>query len=102
MALLASPHWTSQSSYEAVALLLRALSVWAVLMSLYSIATEYNGPLTAAHKRIDDDRYDLVECGATGQPTLDLPEQLRGCGIASTCVMRLSSANELVWYRHRL
>ncbi len=33
-------------------------------MCLYSIATEYNGPLEAAHAQIDDDRYDMVECGA--------------------------------------
>ena len=33
-------------------------------MSLYSIATEYNGPLEAAHAHIDDDRYDKVNCYA--------------------------------------
>ena len=60
VSLAASPHWTSQSSYEAVASLLTALSVWAVLMSLYSIATNYNGPLEAAHANNDDDRYDKV------------------------------------------
>ncbi len=27
---------------------------------LDSIATDYNGPLEAAHKRIDDDRYDMM------------------------------------------
>ena len=33
-------------------------------MSLYGIATEYNGPLEAAHDHGDDDRCDMVECGA--------------------------------------
>ena len=65
-------------------------------MSLDSIAAEYNEPLAAAHAPIDDDRYDLVGCGAAGQPKLDLSEQLRGCSIASTHAIRLSSANELV------
>ncbi len=45
-------------------------------MSLYSIATEYNGPLEAAHAHIDDDRYDIVQSGAGVQPEIDLSEQL--------------------------
>ena len=66
-------------------------------MCLYNIATEYNGPLEAAHAQIDDDRYDMVgECGAAGKPTLDLSDQLRGCSIASTNNYRMSSANVLV------
>ena len=65
-------------------------------MCLYSIATEYNGPLEAAHAQIDDDRYDMVECGAAGKPTLDLSDQLQSCSIASTHNYRLSSANVLV------
>ncbi len=36
--------------------LILVLSVWAVLMSLYSIATESNWPLEAAHAHIDDER----------------------------------------------
>ena len=64
-------------------------------MSLHSITADYNGPLEAAHVSNDDDWSDLVECGAAGQPTLDLSEQLRGCSIASTHAKRLSSANEL-------
>ena len=39
-------------------------------MCLYNIATEYNGPLEATHAQIDVDRYDMVECGAAGKPTL--------------------------------
>ena len=50
-------------------------------MSLFTITNEYEEPLEAAHARIDDDRYDLVECAAAGQPTLDLSNQLLGCGI---------------------
>ena len=65
-------------------------------MCLYSITVGYNGPLEVAHAQIDDDRYEMAEFGAAGQPTLDLSHQLRGCSIASTCDIRLSSANELV------
>ena len=65
-------------------------------MCLYSIATEYNGPLEAAHAQIDDDRYDMVYCSFFGKPTLDLSNQLRGCNIAPTRAAHLSSANELV------
>ncbi len=53
-------------------------------MCLYSIATEYNGPLEAAHAQIDDDRYDMVECGAAGKPTVDLSDQLHCSNIAPT------------------
>ncbi len=52
-------------------------SICAVLISLYHIATEYNGQLQAAHAQIDNDRYDMAECGAAGQPTLDLSDQLQ-------------------------
>ena len=74
----------------------REPSVWAVLMCLFSIATEYNGPLEAAHAQIGDDRYDVVVCGKCGQPTLDLSDQLRGCSIASMYTHYLSSAHVLV------
>ena len=63
----ASSNWTSQSSYEVVASLLLTPSVRAATMSLSSIATEYNGPLKAAHAHSDDDCCDLAECGAAGQ-----------------------------------
>ncbi len=43
-------------------------------MSLHSIATEYNGPLEAAHAHIDDDRYDKVNCYAASP--LKLPHQV--------------------------
>ena len=96
------PHWTSQICYEAVAFLLSTPAVYAVLIGLVSITAEYYGPLEAAHARIDDDGYDLVEFGGAGQPTLDLSDQLRGCSISSTPTSRLRSANELVWYHLRL
>ena len=92
----ASSNLTSQSSYEVVASLPLTQSVRAATMSLYSIATEYNGPLEAAHDHGDDDRCDMVECGAAGQLKLDLSEQLRGCSIASTHAIRPSGNNELV------
>ena len=67
-------------------------------MCLYSIATEYNGPLEAAHAQIDDDRCDMVECATAGHlaPNLDLSYQLRGCSIASMYTHYLSSAHVLV------
>ena len=66
-------------------------------MCLLSITAEYNGPLEAAHGQIDDDRHDMVECGAAGQLTLtlDVSDQLRHCSIASTDASRLRSANML-------
>ncbi len=65
-------------------------------MCLYSIATEYYGALEAAHAHSDDNKYDMVQCGAAGEPTLDLSDQLQGCSIASTHNYRMSSANVLV------
>ena len=65
-------------------------------MWLYSIATEYNGPLEAAHAQIDDDRYDMIECGASDKPVLDLSDHLRGCSIAVMYDIHLSSANVVV------
>ena len=65
-------------------------------MSLYSIATKYNGQLAAAQSHIDDGRDDMVEFCAAGQLKLDLTDQLRRRSITSTCAIRLSSANELV------
>lgn len=35
----------------------------------------------------DDDRYEIVGCGAAGQPTLDLSDQLGGCSIGCTCAI---------------
>ena len=62
-------------------------------MCLYSIVAEYNGTLGSAHAQIDDDKYDMVECGAADKPTLDLSYQLHGCNIAPTHNYRMSSAN---------
>ena len=59
--LLASSHWTSQISYNVVASRMRLQSFCAAQMSLYSIATEYVGPLEAAHLHNDDARYDKAE-----------------------------------------
>ena len=87
---------------QTVASLLHQQSFCAVQMSLFTIATEYNEQLEAAHARNDDDRYDLVECAAAGQPALDLSNQLRDCSIATAQAILLYSANELVYYRHRV
>ncbi len=71
-------------------------------MLVYTIATKYNGQLEAAHARIDDDRYDMVDCSAACQLQLDLSVQLHDHSIASTNAIRLSSANALVYYRHQV
>ncbi len=59
--LSASPNWTSQISYEAVAYLLLAPSICAVQISFMYIIAKYNGSSEAAHAHIDDDRYDMAE-----------------------------------------
>ena len=47
-------------------------------MRISVIATEFNGSLKAAQAHIIDvDRYDIVECGAAGQPQLDLIRPLK-------------------------
>ena len=80
----ASPNWTSQISSEAVALPPRKLSDLAAPIYFVSIATKYMWLLEVAHVHTDDDRYDMVECSAAGQPKLDLSDQLRSCSVAST------------------
>ncbi len=69
--LLDSPNWTSQITHGVVASLEDEQSVWAVLMCLFAIATEYNGPLAAAHAHIDADRY-VMGFHAARQPKLFL------------------------------
>ena len=71
-------------------------------MCLYTIAAKYNGPLDAVHAHSNDDRYDLVQSGIAGQPTLDLSDQLRGCSIASEDAIRLRSTNVLVYHRRQV
>ena len=61
--------WTSQISYEAVASVVRVLNVFETLMYFFSIHTKYNAPLALVNGDSDDDRYDIVGCGAAGQPT---------------------------------
>ncbi len=39
----------------------------AVQMSFYGITADYNGPLKQVNAHTDDDRYDMVELGATVQ-----------------------------------
>ncbi len=94
----------AQISHVVVASLLLTLSVCAVLMCFYSINTRYNGSLQVAHALIDDDRYDMVECGAAGQLQLklDLSDQSRDHSIASTDAIRMCSANVLLFYQHKV
>ena len=67
-------------------------------MCLYDIAAKYNKLLEAACAHIDGNIYDIVERGAAGQLKLDLPDQSRGCSLASTSThkIRMGSANVLV------
>jgi len=59
-------------------------------MCFYTIAAKkYNGSLEAAHALIDDDRYNMVRCGAAGQLFLDLSGPLHGCSIAFTSAIFL-------------
>ena len=60
--------WTSQISYEAVASVVRELYVFEALMCFYTICTKYNAPMPSNNSDSDDDRYDIVGCGAAGQP----------------------------------
>ena len=71
-------------------------------MRLHTIVAKYNGPLEAAHARINDDRYDMVKYGTARQLKLDLSDQLRVCRIPSTYASRLSSANVILYYIDRV
>ncbi len=71
-------------------------------MCLYTIATEYNGPLEAAHAHSGDDRYDIAGCGAIGRLQLDLQVQLDGRSITYTNPNRMCRANVLVYYYNRV
>ena len=59
--LRASSHWTSQISYEAIALLILTQFLFDVLMRFYYIDVEYNGPLEAVNAFIHDGRYIIVD-----------------------------------------
>ncbi len=61
------------------------------MLCIFTITISYNGPLEAAHAYIADDRYDMVECGAAGQSQVDLSDQIRGCSVASKCVIQMRS-----------
>ena len=65
--------WTSQISYEDVALVVRELKVFEALMCFITIGTKYNAPLASVNGDTDDDRYDIVGCGAAGQPATGPP-----------------------------
>ena len=68
----------------------------------YTIAAKCHWPLEVAYDYIDDDRYDMTECGAAGQLKLDLSDQLRRCSDASTKAIRLSNANTLFRLRRKM
>ena len=63
-----NPKWISQTSHVIVASLLLKRFYFDVLTSFYGIAAKYNCALEAADAVIDDDRDDMVDCSAAGQP----------------------------------
>ncbi len=82
----AAGDWPFQKSYEAVASVVREVNVFEALTCFLTISTKYNAPLASVNADSDDDRYDIVGCGAAGQPAtgLDLSDHLRGCSIGCT------------------
>ncbi len=60
--------WTSQISYEAVASVVRELNVFEALMCFFTVCPNIIAPLASVNCDNDDDRYDIVGCGAAGQP----------------------------------
>ena len=71
-------------------------------MCIGSIAAKYDWQLEVAQSHIDNDRYDMVGCGADGELNVDLSDQMQRRSIAYMSSIRISSANVLVNYRHRL
>ncbi len=65
--------WTSQISYEAVASVVRELNVFEALMCFFTICAIIIAPLASVDWVNDDDRYDIVRCGAAGQPATGHP-----------------------------
>ena len=79
----ASPNWTSQISYEAVSSPPIQVSYPTEHRYITSLLLQISndGSLDAAHAHIDDDRYDMVECGAAGQLKLDLSDHFLDCSM---------------------
>ncbi len=98
VALPASPHWTSQISYEAVASLLRTTTVWTSQIFFVTIPTNYFWSLEAAYSHFDDTRYDVFRFVCTGQSTLDLSDELRRCFAVFMNAILLSIAYILCHY----
>ncbi len=65
-------------------------------MCLYSIATEYNGTLEAAHAQIDRESDEKGKSVDPGGRRLVNKDQRRVCRIAPTNNYRMGSANVLV------
>ncbi len=57
----ASPNWTSQICYEAVASLSQTPSICAVQIRFMCTIAELNGWAAAVYAHIDDDGYDVAE-----------------------------------------
>ncbi len=55
-------------SYEAVASVVRALNVFEALLCFFTIRPNIIAPFASVKCDNEDDRYDIVGCGAAGQP----------------------------------
>ncbi len=68
----ATNHYCASSSstdqLEAVASVERVLNVFEALMCVFTIRTKFNALNLSINGDSDDDRYDIVGCGAAGQP----------------------------------
>ncbi len=95
-------NWTSQISHRIVVSHLHPIAEDARLLCSPSHYTKYNSPLEAAHAHTAHDRYDMVECGAAGQSQVDLSDQIRGCSVASKCVIQMRSNVVILYYYHQL
>ncbi len=71
-------------------------------MSFYGITTESNGTSETAHAHTDDYRYDIVELCAAGATDGTSSGHLRVCSFGFRGATRVTSANELSWYHHRV
>ncbi len=60
--------WTSQICYVAVASVVRELFVLEERLCFVTICPNTLAPFALVNCDNDDDRYDIVGCGAAGQP----------------------------------
>ncbi len=61
-------HVYAHTDDESLSSGIRELNMFEALMCFITICTKYNAPLASVNGDSDDDRYDIVGCGAAGQP----------------------------------